>query len=725
MNPENGVAAPFSFVILRKKLIPKWIPYLFPMKWNFLLLIVLLTTACSTPPETIPNDKVRIARDQWGVPHIHAETDTDVVYGLAWAQCEDDFVTLQEQILAARGMLGEVKGKDGLVVDFAIKFMQLREEVDRRYEKEIQGRHRELLASFINGVNTFASLHPDEVLLEDAFPITEKDLLVAYLLGIIDISGAGKDLRKIMGGTIHEDIPKGSNAIAISGKRTDSGKTFLAVNSHQPLEGWYSWYEVHLSSDEGLNVLGGTFPGGIMVFHGVNENLGWAHTVNHGDFSDVYHLAMHPDKDHLYRYDGQWLQLKEKKYWSWMKVAGFLKIPIRRTIYESVYGPTFETDAGFYAWRFVASRGLRASEQWFAMDKARNWEEFKDALDMQAIPSTNIVYADKKDNIFYISNGKIPIRDSSYQWRKVLPGDTSATYWDEAYYSLDSLPQVLNPESGFVFNTNNSPFNASHPDDDPIETDLNNVLGFQDEDLYNNRSQRFLNLMMTEDTLSYQEFKSIKFDRTYPDTLMTPEITNLELILNLDPDNHPELSDAITQLRQWNRNTDPDNLDAALFFFTYDALREHLNGEGRFYRGGKITEAEAVTALSTAKTKMIEKYGSTHKALGEIQRHIRGGVNLPLGGGPDVLAAMYWQETEDGQYKGVAGESYILLAQFSENGVAIETINAYGTSAEADRPHFTDQMEMYVRQELKTMSLDIDKAFAEADTIYHPKMIIK
>ena len=226
--------------------------------------------ACNKP-ETIIRSDVKIARDKWGVPHIRGKTDVDVVYGLAWAQCEDDFVTLQEQILASKGMLGEVKGKDGVIIDFAVKFMQLREEVDNRYDTEIFGTHKELLASFVDGVNAFAVSHPGEILLADAFPVSDKDLLVAYLLGLVDISGAGKDLRKIMGGDIRNDVPTGSNAIAIAENKTKNGHTYLAVNSHQPLEGWYSWYEVHLVSDEGLNVLGGTFPGGFMVFHGVNE----------------------------------------------------------------------------------------------------------------------------------------------------------------------------------------------------------------------------------------------------------------------------------------------------------------------------------------------------------------------------------------------------------------------------------------------------------------------
>jgi len=251
-----------------------------------LFFLVCLLFACSpTPPQGEALTNIKIARDKWGVPHIMAPTDAEVAYGLAWAECEDDFITLQEQMAAGKGKLGEIKGQDGLIVDFAVKFMGLSDITEARYDKEITGRFKTYLESYADGLNAYAALHPDEVLLDELFPLTGKDGIVGYLLGNIEVSGAGKDLQKIMNGKIVKELknnfPKGSNAIAISNKKTTDGKTYLAINSHQPLEGWYSWYEAHLISDEGLNILGGTFPGGLVIFHGVNEHLGWAHTVNH------------------------------------------------------------------------------------------------------------------------------------------------------------------------------------------------------------------------------------------------------------------------------------------------------------------------------------------------------------------------------------------------------------------------------------------------------------
>mgnify|MGYP000162106588 FL=1 len=168
----------------------------------------------------------------------------------------------------------------------------------KKYEASVTGDFKKYLESFVDGLNTYAKLNPDKILLDEIFPLKGSDIITGYLLGNLEVSHAGQDLMKILDGTIikdlKSDVPKGSNAFAFSKNKTTDGKTYLAVNSHQPLEGWYSWYEVHLISDEGLNILGGTFAGGICIFHGANENLGWAHTVNHADFSDVYQLEMHP-----------------------------------------------------------------------------------------------------------------------------------------------------------------------------------------------------------------------------------------------------------------------------------------------------------------------------------------------------------------------------------------------------------------------------------------------
>lgn len=673
--------------------------------------------------QTTELSSIKIARDKWGVPHIYAPTDKEVAYGLAWAQCEDDFKTLQEQMLAVHGKYGEVKGMDGILVDFGIKFMGLREVVEARYEKDLSPEFRELLSYSVDAVNSYAALHPREVLLKKLFPLNGHDIVIGYLLGMVGLSGAQKDLEGIMSGKFVDDSPpKGSNAFAFSSKRTKEGHTYLVINSHQPLEGWYSWYEAHLISDEGWNILGGTFPGGVSIFHGANENLGWAHTVNHADFSDVYRLTINPKNKNQYRLDGKWLNLNKRKYKSKLKL-GFLKIPISRKVYESEFGVTFRTKNGTFAWRYTAQTDIRAIEQWYRMNKAQNFEEFRELLNWRAIVSNNLVYADREDNIYYLSNGRVPIRNPNYNWRGVLPGDTSATIWTE-YHPISDLPQVLNPESGYVWNTNNTPFNSTSPYENPVENHLNKTMGFQSVGIENNRSTRFMELMALYDKISYEDLKKIKYDDQFPNVLRHPKITNLDLLMNLDAEKYPNITDAINHLNKWDRRSNVENNYAAFPIIVIDYLFKDLRKSKRNNFNGKITETDCVNAIQKAKTQMLADFGKLEIPLGDFQKHVRGDVSLPLGGAPDVLRAMYGKRQDDGTYKGIAGECFIELVQFTPEGVILETVNAYGTSAKPDSPHYTDQMEMFTKKELKSMSLDKEKVFREAVRVYSPMKVI-
>ncbi len=693
------------------------------------LLTLVVIFSCDQKPLSEELSAIKIARDSFGVPHIIAKTDAEVAYGLAWVQCEDDFNTMQELMAACKGFLGEIKGQEGIKADFGIQFMGLKEIAEEKYNKDVKGDFKIYLESFVNGVNNYAILHPEKVILDKIFPLKGSDIITGYLLGNLEISHAGNDLKKILGGTmindLNSDTPKGSNAFAFSKNKTKDGKTYLAINSHQPLEGWYSWYEAHLISEEGLNILGGTFAGGICIFHGVNENLGWSHTVNHADFSDVYQLEMHPSKENVYKFDDQWLELEEKIYTSWLKLLGPIKIPINKTIYKSVYGPTFKTDDGVFAWRFMVGKSIKMAEQWFRMNKAKNFKEFKKALNIRGLTSLNIVYADKDDTIYFISNGRFPYRNTAYDWTKVLPGNTSKTLWGDTIIPLDSLPQVLNPSSGFVFNTNNSPFSSSDSINNPQETILNQTMGYQSFGLENNRSLRFLELISQYDSISYQDFKTIKYDNQYPSKMITPKATNLEMMMNLDEKKYPEIRDAILLLKKWNRKSNKENKLAPLFILSYKYLDEKRKKENKVVRYGVVTEEDCVYGIIKATEELLANYGSLEVTLGEFQRHSRGDVNIPIGGAPDVLAAIYSSKNDDGKYRAFAGESYIELVRFSENDVEIETINAYGSNANIGDKNATSQMEMFTNEKLKKMTLNKEEVLKNAIKVYHPLKILE
>jgi acyl-homoserine-lactone acylase len=312
---------------------------------SILLAVFTVSQICAT----INPENIEIIRDKWGVPHIYAPSDEEVAYGLAWVTAEDDFTSMQENLLAIRGKLSQVKGKDGAIMDFLCAFVGAKDVVKTQYPDAISYKFRKILEAYCKGVNDYIRLYPEKLMIKGMKPVTVEEFLAGYVVGMALMTNIQTDLMKVSQGTIsnHETkTPKGSNGLAISPIKTGSDTTFLAVNSHQPLEGPYSWYEAHLCSEEGWNILGGTFPGGAVIFHGINQHLGWAHTVTYSDLNDVYKLTMHPKNKLQYRFDGQWLKLEKKQIWLWVKIWWIFKIPVRKTFYQSVYGPTIKGGDG-------------------------------------------------------------------------------------------------------------------------------------------------------------------------------------------------------------------------------------------------------------------------------------------------------------------------------------------------------------------------------------------
>jgi acyl-homoserine-lactone acylase len=654
---------------------------------------------------------VTIARDSFGVPHIFGKTDAALAYGLAWAHAEDNFKDIETVLLAGKGMLGRAIGRKGAEADYVVSLLRCRDlVVDQR--SRLSPAFLAVLDGYVQGLNAFALSHPEKVRIRKAFPVTVEDYLTTVTLSLSMISGLEEILPRIFSGNV-ETIPDmesaGSNAFAIHPSKTTTGEAYLAINSHQPLEGPVAWYEAHLQSDEGTNIIGGLFPGGPCVFLGTNEHLGWAHTVNYTDKVDLYQLRMKPGKSLEYRYNGEWQMLEMRKVK--LKVKG-IPVSVSKKTYWSKYGATIRTNKGTFSVRFSANQEIRGMEQWWRMNKAGNFSEFYQAISMQGLPMFNIVYADKYDTIFYISGGKMPLRNKAYNWRQTVPGDSSATLW-EAFHAIGDLPQYLNPPSGYLFNTNHSPFHATAPAYDLDANQYDQTSGYETYD--NNRSARFAELMADKQSLDYQTFKKIKYDNQLPMTLRYQ--LNIDSIAQVKQETYPDLGELISTLQQWNLESDTGSQGAALFRLLY----EYASGHRKEFPNDTLTVAGAVEAFRYARQHQEQYFGRTGIALGELQQHRRGTKSLASWGLPDVLTAMYSRPQPDGRFKVMAGESYIQLVRFPRNQLPIiESINCYGASTNPGSPHFTDQMDMFIRQQTKPMTLDKETVLKQARSVYHP-----
>ncbi len=668
--------------------------------------------------DSIKPENITIVRDTFGVPHIFAPTDAEAAYGLAWAHAEDDFEHIQHNLLAAQGRLGEVLGKEGLLFDFALKFLGIDTLVNQHYEIDLTESFRRVVDGYVQGINAYAAAHPHEVLINNALPFTGQDVIKGYVLSLSLMSGVGMTLKAIKENRFEEFFApndQGSNALAIAPSRTEDGKTWLLINSHQPIEGRFAWYEAHINSEEGWNIIGGLFPGGVTIFVGANEYLGWAHTTNYHNFGDVYKMQTKPGNRKYYKYDGAWKKFGCRKISLKVKLAG-LKIGVKKKVLDSEFGPVFKTKHGWYAIRFPAYHDIRSAEQWYRMNKAQNLEEFESALKMQAIPLFNVVYGDRNGNILMHSGGKLPYRNPKLNWKLPINGTNSAYKWTELI-SYDKMPTVLNPECGYVYNANQTPLHASG---ESCNWD-GNFIGLQ---LFEyNRGERYKELLENhQGVFSWKDFLRIKFDKSYVQKGCYTD--RFRAAYELDETKYPDIADAIKKLKSWNLSGEADNKEAALAMVFHDILMKKNNGPFALLmiRNQKISEAESVAALRKARQFLQKHHGSLDIPLGQVQRHIRGNINIPASGLREVSRAadakLY--DKKKGIYRIVSGDGYIQLVKFGGVYPEIWSVNAYGASSKPNSPHFTDQMEMFQREEFKLMTFDKNLILLNAERKYSP-----
>jgi len=566
-------------------------------------LVLILSAICifnTTFSQKIDVKNIEILRDSYGVPHIYAKTDAELAYGLAWAHSEDDFKTIQEAYLAGNGLLSKYIGLRGAPADFLTQLIRSDYVVDSLYNT-IDKNFIKVIEGYAQGINKFAELNPDQVLVKKLFPITPKKMVKYSFLQLFISSEGDKAIRSIFENNVTnisflDDNKLGSNLFAFSTSITKNGETYLGINTHQPLDGPTSWYEAHLVSEEGTNIIGATFAGAPCILTGTNENLGWTHTVNYPDKTDIFQLEMVDRKN--YRFDNQILKLKTYKAKAYIKILG-IPIRVKKKYYESIYGPTLKNKNGFYSVRTASLFHIRGLEQWWKMNKAKNFTEFYDILKMNQIPGYNIGYADKNDTIFYISNGIIPIRSDAYNWKTIVPGNTKKTLWNK-YYNTEELPQVISPKSGYVYNANHSPFKSTSIEENPEPNDFAKNMNFELYD--NNRSKRIFELINSYQSINYNDFKKIKYDHTFP-TPFHYNFMDVNKIMDMSPEDYPEIKDLLTQIQEWDRKTNIESIGAGTYAMFYYSLDKYYRKNYINRNFGKDIIAQA---LKDVKERMIK-----------------------------------------------------------------------------------------------------------------------
>ena len=681
--------------------------------------------------------QVVIERDHLGVPHIIGERDVDAAFGFAYAQAEDNWQIIHDTIPFYRGTNAAINGKDAATVDFLVQWLGIWETIDRDYETQLKPETRSWIGSFVDGINYYAALHPEQTN-PSIFPITEKDVVAGYMLRHLLFYGfdasitelfepqrqrpvsrgpadADKQARPMAEGVTIGNLPVGSNAIAVSAPFTIDGATRLAINSHQPTTGPVAWYEAHIQSKEGLNVMGGLFPSSATMGVGFTENLAWGATVNKPDLVDIYVLDMDPNDPMRYKLDGEWKTLEAKDIEIEVKLFGFLPWTVTEVGLKSEHGPVIQNDHGTYAVRYAGMGEVRQLEQWLAMSKAQNFEQWRDAMRIQAFASFNFVYADREGNTMFVHNSLTPKRLPSYDWTQYLPGDDSRLIWQD-YMAFDDLPQVINPASGYLHSANQTPFRVSAEADNPNKDDYGIEDGFPTR--MTNRADRGLELLAELDSISEQQFYDIKHDKKY--SVNSRAYAYLQQAAEADlgdiqSDSLQNYQAAQTLIANWDLSTDINNRGAALSACV-------LGGEWLSEQKG-ITPPTALAELIRCTDLLISKSGRIDPLWGDVNRHVRGDLNIPVAGGPDTLRAIYSMRMDDDAFlTNVAGDGlYYQVSWDAQGNLKVRGVHQYGAATLDEKsPHYADQAEDYANEILHDPLFDDTRRQSKIERRYRP-----
>jgi penicillin amidase/acyl-homoserine-lactone acylase len=672
---------------------------------RFTSIIFLLCSALEDiSAETyIPEYSATITRDIYGVPHIHGSRDEDAAFGLAYAQAEDDITNILATIDLAQAGSGLKTGKDGAITDYFIKALGIRELVEDKYEEDLSKEVKDVIDGFVAGLNYWLSLNLNEEN-RDYYPVNKIDLVSSFVIQGLFFAGVGDVIEDLMnkpkalnetemdkGGESIKvaSLVAGSNAFALNSYKTLDSKTRLIINSHQPLDGPVAWYEAHVSSDEGWNMMGGLFPGAPFIFVGFNENLGWGMTVNKPDLTDAFKLKINPNNDNQYFLDGQWEHFKVRNIKLPTKILGPLRWTFNREAKYSKHGLVFETESGSYAIRFAGMNEIRQAEQWFKMNKATNKDEWLKAMEMRAIVSFNAVYADKEDNIMLLHNTSGPIRNENYDWTMPVDGTNSLLIWDKIT-PFEEIPLLTNPSSGWIASVNQDPFRASAVKDNLKRSNYSSTLGIETK--MTNRAFRIIEIFDNDKKFSEQDLLNAKFDNAYSEK--SRSLKYLEDILQ-NNFNDVELKEAQNILSEWNLKTNLKNRSAALgVCIVSEEWLAFMNRDDA---------PDAIDVFEDCIQETKKSFGRADPMWSEVNFLMRGDLKLPIQGGPDTLRAIYGRRQDDGSLKAVAGDGLVISLSWDRNGnQESNSIHQYGSATQDSfSHHYDDQVQLFVDEKMK------------------------
>jgi acyl-homoserine-lactone acylase len=689
---------------------------------------------------------VVIYRDSFGVPHIDAHTDAGAIFGFAYAQAEDYFWQLEDTYILALGRYSEVHGYGGLNSDKLNRSFEIVKSSLEDFPK-LDPEDQHLCAAFAAGLNYYLQKNPQvKPRLISQFEPWHVMAFGRHVALELAFRYTRLHDNYMPRGNGHVWCAAGSNAWAIGPSRTRSGNAMLFVNPHQPWFGFGQMYEAHLRSKEGLNFTGATFFGNPLPTIGHNEHLGWAMTTNEPDIADVWRVTFDDPQDPLnYRYDGGYRTAVEWQETIRVKLPGGYKdekFTFRKTHHGPIVDRVDDSKVEYLAARVANVDRLALIRQALSMVKATNLDEFRAAMSINQFPFMNIVYADKQKNIYFLYNGVIPRRDPSLDWSKPVDGADPRTAW-QGFHATVELPQVLNPESGYVQNCNSSPYTTTDVGN-PDRAAYPRYMA-EDADDDKRRAKRSRQMLGAMRDLTLDELKVAAYDTTlyWPQQQLPQYARKFAELERDDPHTAALVKPYLDHLLAWDCRITPESTQATLCTAWY----EELFGDG--YPGEVMKPQYAADtvaqfrALATAATKLQWSHrdwkipwGNLHRA--QRRENSADLLELPFddqrpslasvgGHGPmGVIFTQYYsppiyipfKKTLKKKY-GLIGATYMGVYEFGDR-VEGATVLHFGQSGNPASANFFDQAQLLATGQFKRELFYWEDVLAAAVSVYHP-----
>ncbi|MBI5858433.1 MAG: penicillin acylase family protein [Sphingobacteriales bacterium] len=726
---------------------------------------------------------VSIIRDNWGIPHIYGKTDADAVFGLMYAQCEDDFKRVEMNYIEKLGRMSEVKGESSLYDDLLIRMIIDSSDAIRDFKKAPDWL-KKLCNAFADGINYYLYKHPDvkPALLTKFQPwypllwtdgsigaINTADLTAADLKDLYsgdepvatnnEVRHSGPDPESSSGQapeSFPEENPTGSNGFAFSPKITERGNAILYINPHVT---FYFRPEVHMVSEEGLNVYGAVTWGQFFIYQGFNEHCGWMHTSSAVDAADTYiekiskkarlNDPVGQGNGWVYEYDGKEKKVTEEKITLKYKSENNFEAKTINALFTH-HGPVMAKKNGQWLSVKADNRIMNGLIQCWQRTKAKGLEDFKKTLDLKGNISNNTVYADAEGNIAYWHGNRIPERDIKYDWSKAVDGSITSTEW-KGYHDISKTVQCINPPNGWLQNCNSTPFTVAGVNSPKRE----NYPAYMAPDGENFRGINAVRVLAEGNKYNIEKVIKAGYDTrlaafevlvpalvnafekniAYPDTLYALLVGPVTLLKNWDYRCN-ENSVATTLAVEWGQKLLPNIFRTKII----DDDEADLVDKAKYFAANANPE-ELLIPLLASINELENKFGRWQMPWGRINRFQRISSDIdnkfddskpsyPVGFVSSTWGMLpsYTSKTFQGTIKryGVNGNSFICAVEFVRKDslggkrIKAKSLLAGGESGDESSPHFFDQGLMYSKGQFKDVLFYREDVLKHVERVYHP-----